>query len=694
MDENRSRRRFLYYFLALFIGLAVSIAAIGYAYYEKEAKLIKKAKQDELSAIADLKVGEIANWRAERLGDAAVLYDNRVFSNLVLQWLASPGSSDAEEEVRWWLNSLKKRYDYESILFIDAAGELRLSIPDGSHIGHSAREILDKAAGADRPFFLDLHRSAMHDGVHLGLVIPVFSSSTDHSLSGVVILRVDPRRFLYPLVQSWPTPSDSAETLLVRREGDEVVFLNELRFRKDTALTMRLPASLPDLPAAQAVTGNVGPIEGVDYRGVPVLACYRAVSGSPWFLVAKVDQEEIYSPVRTRARTTFLLAALLVAAVGAAIGLVWNRQNGEFYRRQYEMEAEKLNLTRRYEQLMKSANDIILLLDGDGKILEANARAVAVYGYTEKELIGMAGGMLRSPEVQTSLAQMKKELDRSRGCLFETVHRRKDGSAFPVEVSATVVATGEGSAYLAIVRDISERKLAEARIRRLNRLYSCLSEINQVVVRVGDRDRLFRETCRIAFEQGQFGMAWIGLADAESGMLRVAEHCGCEGGQAGLLQFPLDNYLEMHGSMGYALKTGSVAVCNTIDHTLDGAPWHSMATELGFRSSAAVPLRVGGETVAGFECYSSEPDFFDPEEIQLLEEMGADISFGLEMIRREAHKELVEAKLKESETAYRDHLREHGNGHHHSRRGCSRFACQPQIRGNHGVCTGRGSGRP
>ena len=653
MGENSSRRRFIYYFAALFLGLAISIAAIGYAYYEKEATFIKKGRQEALSAIADLKVGEISMWRAERLGDAGVLYDSRVFSSLVLQWLTGPGPSNAEEEVRWWLNSLKKRYDYESVLFIDAAGEVRLSIPDGTRTGHSIHEIIEQGAAADRPIFLDLHRSEVQGSVHLGVMIPIFPSSTDRTFLGMVILRIDPRRFLYPLIQTWPTPSDSAETLLVRRDGDEVVFLNELRFRKNTALTMRLPVKDADLPAARAVRGSTDPMEGVDYRGVPVLACARAVPGSPWFMVAKVDLEEIYSPVRTRARTTFLLAALLVAAVGAAIGLVWNRQNGEFYRRQYETEAEKLNLAQRYEQLMKRANDIILLLDGEGKVLEANARAVAAYGYPEKELIGMDATELRHPESRDSFAREKPELHNPRGGLFETVHRRKDGSAFPVELSTTAVSMGQETAYLAIVRDVSERKQAEARIRRLNRLYSCLSEINQAVVRVRDRDRLLQETCRIAVEYGQFGMAWIGLADADNGMFRGVVNAGCEGMEADLLRFPLDDNLEMYGSMGCAVRTGGIAVCNTIDHTLDGAPWHGVAMDRGLRSSAAVPLRVEGETVAGFECYSMEPDFFDPEEIRLIEEMGADISFGLEIIRREAHKELVEAKLKESEAAYR-----------------------------------------
>lgn len=647
MIEKGERRRFLCYLTILFCILAVGIGIIGTVYYNKQADQIKVERQNELAAITDLKVRQIVNWRAGRMADAEILRSNRVLSGLVMQWLAHPESLDVKSQILDWLSAVGRLRNYESILFIDAAGDQRLSVPDGARTGHQNAEIIDRAARAGRPFFLDLHGSPASGSIHLGVVAPIVSPSPGGSYMGALIFRVAPREFLYPLVQSWPTPSNSAETLLVRRDGDEVVFLNELRFRKNTALSLRLPANQVELPAAQAVGGREGAFEGVDYRGVPVLACTRAIPNSPWFLVAKVDLEEIYSPVRSRARITWVFGVLLVAAVGAVIGMVWNRQTGKFYRRHYEAETEKLKLTERYEHLMQNANDIILLFDGERKIVEVNARALASYGYTKEELIGKEAMELRYPEMRSTLLDHKREIDSRRGLVFETMHQRKDGSTFPVEVSSSLVPMGEGTAYLAIIRDISERKHAEARIRRLNRLYSCLSEINQAVVRVRDGDTLFKEACRIAVEHGEFGMAWIGMIDAGTGMVRVVAHAGgCDAYLDGL-EFSLDDRPEAHGSMGWAFKNGSASACNAIGEAPEGAPWRGMAIECGFRSSAAVPLRVGGEVVAGFECFTYEPDFFDPEEIRLLEETGVDISFGLETIR-------TEKALVESETKYRE----------------------------------------
>lgn len=647
MIEKGDRRRFLCYITVLFGILAIGIGMIGVLYYHKQADQIKEERQNELAAITDLKVRQIVSWRAGRMADAELLRGNRVFSGLLMQWLTHPASLDVESEILDWLSAVSKHRNYESILFVDAAGRQRLSIPNGAHTGHPTGEILDRAVRADRSFFLDLHGSAASGEIHLGTVVPIVSPSPGRSFIGVLILRVNPREFLYPLVQSWPTPSISAETLLVRRDGNEVVFLNELKFRKNTALSLRLPANQVELPAARAVGGKEGAFEGVDYRGVPVLACTRAIPDSPWFLVAKVDLEEIYGPVRSRARIAWIFGILLVAAVGAVIGMVWNRQTGEFYRRQYETETEKLKLTERYEHLMQNANDIILLFDSEGRIIEVNARALASYGYTKEELIGKEAMELRHPKVRSAILDHKREIESRRGLVFETMHQRKDGTTFPVEVSSSLVPMGEGAAYLAIIRDTSERKQAEARIRRLNRLYSCLSEINQAVVRMRDGDRLFQEACRIAVEHGEFGMAWVGKIDAGTGMVRVVAHAGGCDAHLDDLEFSLDDRPETRGSMGWALKNGSAFAVNAIGEAPEGAPWRGMAIECGFRSSAAVPLRVGGETVAGFECFTYEPNFFDPEEIRLLEETGADISFGLETIR-------TEKALIESETKYRE----------------------------------------
>jgi signal transduction histidine kinase len=177
---------------------------------------------------------------------------------------------------------------------------------------------------------------------------------------------MDPNKFLYPLIQTWPVLSRTAETLLIRREGDAALFINELRHRKDTALSLRIPLSQQDLPAAMAVLGRRGLTEGIDYRGRQVFASVDAIPDSPWFIVAKVDKDEVYEPLRGNARLVSLIIIILIISSGLGIALWWRQQNVLFYREQYEKELEysverekaKKEIEKTVEELRRSNEEL------------------------------------------------------------------------------------------------------------------------------------------------------------------------------------------------------------------------------------------------------------------------------------------------------------------------------------------------
>src|ERR1039458_1417181 len=125
------------------------------------------------------------------------------------------------------------------------------------------------------------------------------------------------------MLQRWPVPSQSGETILVRRDGDEVVFLNALRFRQDAALQLKIPVTRRDNPAVKAVLGARGVVEGVDYHGVPVFAALRAVPDLPWFLVAKMDTEEVEAPIRRRSILLIAATLSLILAAGLGVFALW-----------------------------------------------------------------------------------------------------------------------------------------------------------------------------------------------------------------------------------------------------------------------------------------------------------------------------------------------------------------------------------
>src|SRR5660398_201264 len=204
-----------------------------------------------------------------------------------------------------------------------------LLTPDGLHdpVGEYLQRAVRSSFVDGEPRIVDLHRDPSGGDPHITVIAPLFLDSRSQGKPlGAVIMVHEAREFLFPLIRSWPTASETAETLLVRREGDEVLFLNDLRHRKDTALKFSVPLSRAESLAVQGVLGERGVVEGIDYRGEEVLAVVEEIPDSPWIIVTKMDTEEAFAAWRLR--SGMILALLLVFVVLVGVGaLVMSQRN-------------------------------------------------------------------------------------------------------------------------------------------------------------------------------------------------------------------------------------------------------------------------------------------------------------------------------------------------------------------------------
>ena len=488
MQSEHPLRKTYGWLAVIFSVLTAGIGLAGYLYFLHHQKAIKHRVWDGLAAVADLKTSQIAQWRGGRTACARTILKNPYTAAEVRQWFKRPGDSARRQKLLAWLEDLKGLYRFQSVVLLDEQGGERLSVAGGKL---PAAQLNALAAGTLRTkgaLFSDLRRDDTPQGIHLAVTAPLLIRQGPGAVVvGVVVFWIDPHEELYPLIQSWPTPSPTAETLLVSREGDEVVYLNELRHRRNAAFVLRFPVGNAGLPAAMAVSGREGMVEGSDYRHVPVLAAIRHIPDSPWHLVAKMDTDEVYAPIRERAWLAAILTGLLIVASGLSVGLVWRARGLQFLRRQFEAERERLALVQHYAYLTKYASDIILLMDEEGRIVGANDRALACYGYTRDELLRLRIADLRSPESLSELETHRRRLEERQELLFETVHQRKDRTTFPVEVSARVVEVDGRKFYQSIVRDITERKRAEERVAYQARL---LNEVNEAVISTDENYRI------------------------------------------------------------------------------------------------------------------------------------------------------------------------------------------------------------
>src|SRR5665647_2908929 len=286
------------YLILIFIILSIGILMSGYLYYKNQEDYITKAKQQELATIIALKIDQIISWRQERIDYASTIMDDPFLAIRISDFIKGRTKPLLKKQIVERLTGLAS-FQYQSLTLIDPQVNVRLSVP-ASERGLTAYEksLANQAMLAQKVVFSDLYLDD-NSKVRLSILAPllVIQGNTRVNM-GVILIRIEPYLFLYPLIKSWPTPSLTGETELIRREGNEVIFLNELRHREDIPLSLRFPVDSPKLVAAMIARGKKGIVEGLDYRGVPVLAVAGLIPDSAWFLIAKVDANEIYAPLK------------------------------------------------------------------------------------------------------------------------------------------------------------------------------------------------------------------------------------------------------------------------------------------------------------------------------------------------------------------------------------------------------------
>jgi len=326
--------------LLLLVLLTLAMLASGSWLYWIQMRQLREMAENRLATVAKFKVNEILAWRAERLGDATGMIEDPFFVAEVERWLRAP-SPELAGAMLARFKGLRQSCHYTDVVLVDVEGRKRLSLSGAlDPLVEEEVQSLKVALREDKPMLSSIYCYHEDTVRHMAVVAPVrIEKGGVGKLLGALVLVLNADDFLYPLIQSWPTASGSAETLLVERQGDHVLFLNELRHRKSTSLSLTIPLTRTDVPAVMAVLGWKGLFEGTDYRGVPVVSYLGRVSDSPWFMVAKVDKAEAFATLRSQSAMMLALMAVLVAMMLALGAMFWQR--AQKYRLAYEAERER-----------------------------------------------------------------------------------------------------------------------------------------------------------------------------------------------------------------------------------------------------------------------------------------------------------------------------------------------------------------
>jgi PAS domain S-box-containing protein len=377
--DNNVRWPWVLLFILICIGLLVG----GYKYYQFEAERIGEEKYQKLAAIGKLKADQIQDWREENLRDIVGFAKAPFFRRELQQWLGDRSNILIEKDLQQYFRIQKENYNYTDILLTDADGRFLLSANNRSDALSRIEESVVKAVLDKRTALLgDLYRSLQ--GIpELDVAMPIFDEK--QRAIAVLVTKINAGDLLYPLVEFWPTPSKTAETLLVRKDGDEVLYLNELRHLPDSALSFRQPLVPGGLPAAQAILGNKGIFRGRDYRGIDVLADLRPIAGSPWFMVAKVDISEIFAEIRYRGAVVSSFAILSILLTASAIAYGYRHRQALLYKDLYRLEQKQREIQEQFRTILYSIGDAVITTDTNGLVKQMNPVAERLTGWSEQE---------------------------------------------------------------------------------------------------------------------------------------------------------------------------------------------------------------------------------------------------------------------------------------------------------------------
>jgi two-component system, sensor histidine kinase and response regulator len=472
-------------FVLIVLFLCVPVIGIGVVTFQRPLR--EKDVYGDLRAVADLKAGQIENWLKERAGDANGLAQDAGFGEDVRRLRREPADRLSIQLVRARLEALMASSDYRGLFLIGkdgavwvAVGDVQADVPiDDQLVGRAL------ATGAVQRGILSADPGG---AANLDIVVPIRSGlSGEDRPFAVVLLRIDPQHFLFPYLSTWPSARPSGETLLVRRDGDEVVFLTPLQHGESLPTGLRKSLNDPWLPAAAAVRERAkGTLAGRDYRGERVLAAYGPVAGTDWSIVAKLDRSEAMAPVTKMGAWVSAIAFFAAIAVAAAIAMVSRQQRrSDALAMQAHAALLREESNQRYRALAFAAPDAIISLGAGGDIVGWNPAAERIFGYTESEAKGRSASMLLPASVrQVSIGALLRQLaQRNRGgqaTETEWTALRRDGTPFPVELSLGELKGPEGHFYIAILRDITQRRQSEGALAASARQFRKIIELSAI----------------------------------------------------------------------------------------------------------------------------------------------------------------------------------------------------------------------
>ncbi|OYQ66496.1 hypothetical protein B9G53_04050 [Pseudanabaena sp. SR411] len=652
----------------LFVGLVIALVGIcggGLWAFQWFGAQIQKNTEENLLAIAKLKSQQIEQWLNERKADAQI-FVARPSVQITIEAIANPIQNEASKAIASTLKAAitatKAEYGYQRIILFDRQGRTvwKSAADDDlpAIVASTFAQKLKSAPSFSEPELIDLNWIETSKGKKIvyGILAPVYNQQKD--LIGAVYLESDPKDYLFPLLSAWPTSSPTAETVLVRQEGNVVRYLTALRHRSSNVSEFTVSLDKSNVFAVQAIKSQVSPfiLKALDYRGASVLAAALRVKNTPWLMISEIDSSEADAPLQRLAISISSLAGLLIVVLLYVTYQV--RKSGKLALKSLAQSAEVERLeiiaesTSRYATAIETSLDGYATINSDGKFIEVNESFEAIAGYSTDELLSLSifdlvvGDDFQHEEFVANILATKKQR-------LQQKWKHKNGDIIDVQIGISYFAKNNGY-FFVFVQDLTDLFKVQYQLERSTRLYAFLSRANEAIVRIQDLQQLLPEICQIAIDYGGFQLAWVGVPNHQTQMLEVLASAGKDLAYTQEIQISVDPNLAI-GQSPYstAIRENRIIVTNDFVNVPTPSAWQAIAKKHSLKSNAVFPLSFNHQVFGVLTFCSSEIGFFRDDVVKLLTELTEDVCLALRLDESEKYRKQAEAKLLQSEERFR-----------------------------------------
>jgi PAS domain S-box-containing protein len=467
--------------ITIFLILTLTILGLEYILYQFERNRLIEEEQKFLRFVAEKEEKNLSEWYVDTKISVEVLSKSENFKSLLTSFLKNPNDFRTRtllddffknEVVNKKLvtviiydTSFNRIYSYQNILY-DISPETREEIS-----GFDAEKYfyVSKILKKRNPIYENMISVCE---IATGVFTRQNLSRPDYYL----VLVSDARKNIFPLINTLASQRSTLETILLAEEKGELIYLNELRFLFSSDMTLKAKTGANEIPGKKMTVSKKGIIEGVDYRGEKVFAYSTYIPLLDWFLVAKIDKREVLISTNKVLYTISGSIVLILFLFLVVLGVLWRREEIEKIKRELEIQRMQNLMTQKYQIISKYANDAFFLISKDGTIVEANDKAVEMYGYSLTELKGRPFVLLEAPENRVDWIDLLNRLRNDSGSVYESIHIDRNGHKFFVEISAKIISINNELFLVAIVRDIEDRKKAEFQLKESEKKFHTLFE--------------------------------------------------------------------------------------------------------------------------------------------------------------------------------------------------------------------------